>query len=141
MIKLNLTGSEQSGLQTKPEIPGDVEVSSGVGNIPVSREKLQNILAKEKISPKVTAEIQERLAAIESGLIPPVPSSELTEAIKKAEQVAPVLTSDIPANVLVDSLNGSLDLEKKADELGAGFEITQKLISDTAKRYAENSKN
>jgi hypothetical protein len=63
--------------------------------------------------------------------------------LEEIEKRALSANTNLSAGTLVDYLNDNsqVDLVKKADELGAGYEATQSLMAQTAKRYAEENKN
>jgi hypothetical protein len=127
------------------EKPVNLEVSPTA--IKSAKERLQT-LAKQEVAPNVLKEINQKLEDIETGKVSAVASAELVDAIKKLEQIerqslAASANSGMSAETLVDYLNNNsqVDLVKKADELGAGYEATQSLMAQTAKRYAEDNKN
>jgi len=128
----------------QPEQPGGFEVSPKI--IQSAKERLKTILAKKEIAPNLADEIRQKLEDIESGKVSAVASDELAKAIEKLEQIERQTLSEnpgLPAGMIVNYLNDNskADFFKKADELGAGYEATQSLMAQTAKKYAEENKS
>jgi DNA-binding TFAR19-related protein (PDSD5 family) len=133
--------NQNSDILKQPEQSGGFEVSQEV--IKSAKDRLEKIRVT---SPNLADEIRQKLEDIESGKVSAVASDELAKAIKKLEQIEKQslsAVSEMPSKIIEDFLNkkGNVDLVKKANELGAGYEATQTLMAKTAKRYAEENKS